>query len=185
WDHGGGSAQLTSVGEDYQFLIGGVELGSQTFKKMIIEVLKNQNSKLMTSPNPIGKVNAIYASRFAEFYARENLPKGILNKAKSSIVAGIGGIHYWSLKKSLGRKEMNRPYTLTEVEAAIKRLQSKTDIQVGGKYARTDVSNLILVKGFMKALGITQVHPYNINLSHGILTNRRYWPQSTTNSDGP
>ena len=107
------------------------------------------------------------------------------NKAKSSIVAGIGGIHYWSLKKSLGRKEMNRPYTLTEVEAAIKRLQSKTDIQVGGKYARTDVSNLILVKGFMKALGITQVHPYNINLSHGILTNRRYWPQSTTNSDGP
>ncbi|MFZ8934393.1 MAG: hypothetical protein ACO2ZP_10890 [Bacteriovoracaceae bacterium] len=185
WDHGGGSAQLTSLGEDYQYIIGGAQLGSETFKRMITHVLKGQNTNTIKTPNPIGKVNAVYAERFAEFYAKEFLPKPIINKAPTSIVAGIGGIHYWSLKKSLGRKNMDKPYTILEIENAIKKLKYKTDREVGGKYAQTDVSNLILIKGFMKAMGIKQVQAYNINLSHGILTNKRYWHQSTMSSEGP
>ena len=37
------------------------------------------------------------------------------------------------------------------------------------KYKPTDVTNMALVAGFMKGLGMDRVTPYNINMAHGIL----------------
>jgi exopolyphosphatase/guanosine-5'-triphosphate,3'-diphosphate pyrophosphatase len=50
------------------------------------------------------------------------------------------------------------------------------DKQVGGKYADTDVSNLILVSAYMEALGVKKVIPKDINLSDGVLVMPDYWP---------
>ena len=175
WDQGGGSAQFTTVNADYDFVIGGLKLGSETFKRMIISVIKGENPIQVTSPNPVGKKDAVMAERFAEFHAREFVPQEIVDKMQKTIIVGIGGVHYWSLKKTLNRDSMDNAYTFGEISRAIKNLQTKNDAEIGGAYASTDVSNLLLIKGFMKALNINQVKALNINLSHGILTNRAYW----------
>jgi exopolyphosphatase/guanosine-5'-triphosphate,3'-diphosphate pyrophosphatase len=52
---------------------------------------------------------------------------------------------------------------------------SLTDKEIGGQYADTEISNLILVLGFMQQLGISEVMTQNINLADGVLLNPAFW----------
>lgn len=175
WDHGGGSAQFTTVDENYNIQIASSKMGSETFKNLIIYVLKGLDPHKVSTPNPIGKKNGLLANRLAYFEAKNFLPNYILNKAQTATVIGIGGIHYWSIRKTLGRKNMDSPYSQKDLLKAIEKNAQKTDKQVGGKYAATDISNLHLIYGFMKALGVSKVKSLDLNMSHGILLNKDFW----------
>jgi hypothetical protein len=49
------------------------------------------------------------------------------------------------------------------------------DKEIGGRYADTEISNLILVLGFMEKLGIKEVIPVNVNLADVILIDPEFW----------
>ena len=51
-----------------------------------------------------------------------------------------------------------------------------TDKELGdGPYVETDMSNLILVDGFMEHLGIEEVHVLDVDMSDGVLVSPAFW----------
>lgn len=139
-------------------------IASVTFKNMllnsVIDAPENQ-----TSPNPLGnKANA--SLKLAEYYAKVHVPKPIKETSRSSQVLGIGGVF-----TALQQKVDSTSHLLTKanLEELLQQRKNLTDEQIPGDYKAVDVTNIILVLGFMKALGIEQVNTYKVNLTHGLL----------------
>lgn len=175
WDIGAGSMQITMVNDDYDFKIYLDKLGSETFKNFILETIKGLNHKKVISPNPIGAKGSKLALNFSQYYAENSVPEFIKNKIKNTRVIGIGGVHFWSIRNLLNKKSNDLEFTTKEIEKAIKKYKDYDDKKVGGKFAHTDVSNLILVLGYMNALEIKKVTALNITMGHGILLDREFW----------
>ena len=163
WDIGGGSMQMVQRHKSMNNIYMGA-IASVTFKNMllnsVIDAPENQ-----TSPNPLGnKANA--SLKLAEYYAKVHVPKPIKETSRSSQVLGIGGVF-----TALQQKVDSTSHLLTKanLEELLQQRKNLTDEQIPGDYKAVDVTNIILVLGFMKALGIEQVNTYKVNLTHGLL----------------
>ena len=175
WDIGGGSMQLTGLNDQYQYLVHLDKLGSLNFKNLIIESIQGRNHKKRTTPNPIGKKGQKLAYKLAKHYANFQTPDTFLRKAHQSHIVGIGGVLYWSIRGMLKIKKSRNFFTRKEIAKAIEKYKTYNDKKIGGKYASSDVSNLILVLGFMDAMGIKKVETINLNMSHGMLIDKEFW----------
>lgn len=165
WDIGGGSMQMTSYNGPKKFDIYQGKTASASFKKHIIEDVKGKSG--VETPNPIGSKDAQTALKDAKKVAQTTVPSSIKQKIHSGAeVVGIGGVHYYSVR---GQTKTKSSYNGADLEKAIAKGVQKNDEQVGGEYASTEVSNLILVKGFMDELGIQKVTTGKINLADGLL----------------
>jgi exopolyphosphatase/guanosine-5'-triphosphate,3'-diphosphate pyrophosphatase len=173
WDIGGGSMQIVMVHDDNIFEVYEGKLGSVSMKNMIISAIQGKSYKDMKSPNPMGEAVATKAINMAQYYTAIHVQKSIKEKAKSLMVLGIGGVHYYSVRKQSVME--GKTYTISDVEKALTSRSKLTDSEIGGKYAATDVSNLTLVLGFMKELKIERIKTLKANKAHGILTYPRYW----------
>ncbi len=170
WDIGGGSMQIVSRGKDGKgFEIYEGELASVSMKNHIINEI--QKSKLDT-PNPMSQSDSQKAILHARSRAKR-VSKLIQEKIKSGAeVLGIGGVHYYSLRNQSSEKLV---YTRKQVERAMKKQIGKSDQELGGKYAATDVSNIALVLGYMKELKIEKVNALKVNMADGVLIHPKYW----------
>lgn len=169
WDIGGGSMQMTTynlekgvkTAEIYQG-----KLASVSLKDLVIEVLMNNDLKQVNSPNPIG-TRADEILRLVRFYARTHVNPAILQAAKNKRVIGIGGVHGYSIKDQL--QPRNNRYSVADLQRVAATKVNLGDAQLTGDYRATDVTNLLLVEGFMQALGIPEVTLVKANLIQGIL----------------
>ncbi|MCO4756163.1 MAG: hypothetical protein KC478_16900, partial [Bacteriovoracaceae bacterium] len=167
WDIGGGSMQMTSYIGNNKFDIYEGKIASASFKKFVIEAVQNKDPKKVDSPNPISKGDSNAAIIEASKMAETKVPKSIKAKIKSKAdVIGIGGVHYYSIR---GQTGVEKSYNSKSLEETISRKIGKSNKEIGGDYASTDVSNLLLVKGYMDGLGIKEVHAFKINLADGML----------------
>ena len=167
WDIGGGSMQMTAWRDQSGKTVSDVyqgKLASVTLKNFIVDVLKNQPSA--TSPNPIGSWRPSVL-RFVEFYAHNDVPPQIKQDLATRRVIGIGGVHGFSIKNQLKIKD-NR-YDLATLEQVGKQQVWKGDSELTGDYRATDVSNLLLVEGYMRALGIKDVTVVKASLIQGVV----------------
>ncbi|MFO6300425.1 Ppx/GppA phosphatase family protein [Rahnella selenatireducens] len=169
WDIGGGSMQMTAMREQNgqtvtDFYLG--KLASVTLKEFIISVLKNQELDKTESPNPIGSQRNTVL-RYVNFYARTHVSAQIKEDVQKRRVIGIGGVHGYSVKGQI--HPANNTYQLADVERVSKNQVWKTDNEIPGQYRSTDVSNLLLVEGFMQALNISQVTIVKASLIQGVL----------------
>lgn len=167
WDIGGGSMQMVgkdSEGKD-QFYLG--NLASVSFKNMIIEVFQLKTVEATPSPNPIGlsRTNAI---ALAKAYARLHVPPFFFNNNRNNVYVGVGGVHNFSVKSQLQIKD-GASYSLRQLDEKAVQQAQKTDADLSGDYRATDVSNLLLVEGFMEALGIREVQLAKASLLEGIV----------------
>lgn len=166
WDIGGGSMQM--IGKDdsnkFQYYLG--NLASVNFKNMIIEVFQLKSIEATTSPNPIGlsRTNAI---ALAKSYARLHVPPFFFNNKGDYEYVGVGGVHNFSVKAQLQLKEGS--YSLRQLDDKAIQQAQKSDADLTGDYKATDVSNLLLVQGFMEALGIREVTLAKASLLEGIV----------------
>lgn len=167
WDIGGGSMQMTALrnvnGRDIFDVYQG-RLASVTLKNYILNVLKNNPNT--PSPNPIGSWHSAVL-RFVEFYARNDVPAQLKRDMSTRKVIGIGGVHANSVKNQVGL--INQRYELAMLEKTSRRQVWKGDSELSGDYRPTDVSNLLLVQGYMQALGIKDVTVVKASLIEGIL----------------
>ena len=173
WDIGGSSMQIIYRQKDKKFLIYQGKIASVSFKKIVLTQIKYQKTELHVSPNPISKLNLNKAIMLA-MNAAANVPhkmKDIIQKPET-IIIGIGGVHNESVAKQLNSKNV---YTTEEIMKILHRRIELEDREIGGHYADTEISNLVLVYGFMKKLGIKEVIPVNVNLADGILINPAFW----------
>jgi exopolyphosphatase/guanosine-5'-triphosphate,3'-diphosphate pyrophosphatase len=173
WDIGGGSMQITAARDDDTFEVYEGKLASVSMKNLIISAIQGKSYIEIKSPNPMGEAVAAKAVNLAQYYAAIHVQKAIKEKAKKLTVIGIGGVHYYSVRKQSIKK--GKTYTIWDVTKALTTKRELSDSDIGGKYAATDVSNLALVLGFMKALKIKKINALKANMAHGILIYPKYW----------
>jgi exopolyphosphatase/guanosine-5'-triphosphate,3'-diphosphate pyrophosphatase len=169
WDIGGGSMQITSYKGKDEFEIYEGKLAAVSFKNHIIEDVQKKNPRRITTPNPIGQGVFKKALQDAKEHSMTTIPLAMREKLKRDDVEiiGIGGVHYYSIGR---RIEKGDGYTLAMLNKFIDKVLNKNDLQLGGgKYVSTDVSNAILVAGFMQSLGIKKVRSAKVNMANGLL----------------
>jgi len=167
WDIGGGSMQMTAwrqeVGKPVADIYQG-RLASVTLKNFILTVLKNQPDA--PSPNPIGSWRPPVL-RFVQFYAANDVSPQIRQDVAGRRVIGIGGVHGFSIRNQLPGKPGR--YTLAALQQLSQQQVWKGDSELSGDYRATDVSNLLLVEGYMQALKINEVTVVEASLIQGVL----------------
>jgi exopolyphosphatase/guanosine-5'-triphosphate,3'-diphosphate pyrophosphatase len=172
WDIGGGSTQFIAASKEGSYWIDTSREGSGKFRDFIIESLQCKSVKENKSPNPLSRQDA----RLAEGYARKlacQIDPALQKKAcaASTKVVGVGSVFNrgmaWVGKKSL---------TLEEIAAIAEQLIGKTDEALGGgDFACIEASNTLLILGFMKGLGIRQVHICDVNNAEGAMLYQPFW----------
>ncbi len=166
WDIGGGSMQMFSMEKTNRPHMYLGDLASVTFKSMVIEVIQSKPLESTLSPNPIGdKREQVIA--LARSYSRLHVPAVIKRDLLDHTVIGVGGVHGNSIKKQLNLKAMQ--YTLEDLDKVGKIQSQKSDKDLTGEYRSTDVTNLLLVQGFMEGLGIKEIKIMDANLLHGVI----------------
>jgi len=169
WDIGGGSQQIiTDTHQDGLVYVGG-GMGAETFEKMLIEIIKNNDSSIVESPNPIGPDNIQPAIQLAHtlvsFPAKNSLRIFQYEQNYNPKVIGIGSVHKSILKLVNPRKTS---YKKADLLQAATRYSSKSDaelIQMGIKpdFVDHEVSNMIFVYAVMDTFNINEVHVMNVN----------------------
>ncbi len=173
WDIGGGSMQMILRTENKEFTIYRGKTASVSFKeKILMQILQRKPGK-HSSPNPIGKENLKTAIEMAAVAAGD-VPQNInkVMREPDAVIVGIGGVHNESIKKQI---TSNARYTQEELINALNARIELKDQDIGGPYADTEISNMILVLGFMEKLGIKEVIPVNVNLADGVLIEPVFW----------
>jgi exopolyphosphatase/guanosine-5'-triphosphate,3'-diphosphate pyrophosphatase len=169
WDIGGGSMQMTYVDNGkYHHYLG--KLASVSFKEKVLEQYYSSSKK---SPNPLGKSKSKRALGLSRFFAHGNVPDDMKKYLETARVFGIGGVHYYSIRKQALKK--GHIYNQPQLRIALRKRSKLTDRQIGGRYAATDVTNIALVLGFMEALGIRKVETLKVNMSHGLFLDETQW----------
>lgn len=169
WDIGGGSMQMTAYRQQKGIKTVDIyqgKLASVTLKDFITDVLQNKNQQADSTPNPIGSLRNTVL-RYVNFYARTHVGAQMKQDAQQKRVIGIGGVHGYSISDQI--HPVNHTYTLADVQYASKNNVWKGDSELKGEYRATDVSNLLLVEGYMQALKIPQVTVVKASLIQGIL----------------
>ena len=173
WEIGAGSMQFSSmIDDDPEPFTFEAILASISFKNMFINKVQMKNSMTISSPNPIireqGELGILIVEEFSN-----RVPPVLREKLADSRtrVYGIGGVHSYSVSN-----QVNMPvYDLGSVSEALENSYDLSDEDIGGEYAATDVSNLILVAGFLNNLNISQVYSLDISMVNGVLVSNDYW----------
>ncbi|MBY0413926.1 MAG: hypothetical protein K2Q18_07160 [Bdellovibrionales bacterium] len=168
WDIGGGSMQMFALDDKKKPILYLGDLASVTFKNMVIEVLQMKALDKESSPNPIGDKRE-QAISLARAYARLHVPNALKVMLKDHTIIGVGGVHGQSIKNQLQLDPKDPKYSLEELDKAARSQSQKSDKDLAGDYRATDVTNLLLVEGFMEALGVKEVKVVNASLLQGAL----------------
>ena len=95
-----------------------------------------------------------------------------LKRRDDTVVVGMGALKYYGDKPAEDRGAI---CTATLLETKVSEMLDKTDDQIGGDYAATQVSDRALLIGFMWALGVDIVQLADIDLTDGLLLESDYW----------
>jgi exopolyphosphatase/guanosine-5'-triphosphate,3'-diphosphate pyrophosphatase len=175
WDIGGNSMQMTIRKPDGGLLFYIDPMASIAFKNVVIHNIQHKDINTTASPNPVSADEAKQALAYIQAHAAMTVPLYIANRVSQPglTVAGIGGVHYYSVPEVLGgRKET---YTRDEVAEALKRWTGKPDKAFESEFAKSRLTNLILVLGYMDALGVKEIRPLKINQADGLFAAREFW----------
>lgn len=173
WEIGAGSMQFSSiVDEDLEPFTFEAILASVSFKNILINKVQMKNSMRITSPNPISREQSELGLLIVDEFS-SRVPPVLRQKLSdpNTRVYGIGGVHSYSVNNQLSMPV----YDLKSVRQALESSYDLNDQDIGGEYAATDVSNLILVAGFLDSLNISQVYSLDISMVNGVLVSNDYW----------
>jgi exopolyphosphatase/guanosine-5'-triphosphate,3'-diphosphate pyrophosphatase len=165
WDIGGGSMQMFSWNHGKPKIFKG-DLASVSFKNEIIRTLQFKDPKTVSSPNPIaGQKDA--AVQLAKNHGVLNVPTYFKTVSQDTHWVGIGGVLSMSVQKQVNKD--SKTFTIDELNATLQRRALLSDAQLEGDYKVSDVSNLALVLGYMRALNIPQVETVPAALGQGLI----------------
>ena len=174
WDIGGGSMQITSLSKKNLLKSYLGPMGAVSFKDQILKMKRDHlpmtSNIPQLSPNPLGEHFSFKAIQMAQSFADEMISPEIKAEVKQKQVVGIGGVHGKSILPRATEKENAEVYTEPQLAKALQKYQSLSDAEIGGLYPETDVTNMAMVLGFMRALRIQEVKVVSVDLTYGLLT---------------
>lgn len=165
WDIGGSSMQIMCGNKEHQNYFFS-NLASVPFKNQVIEIqnIIQPTEFVKGSPNPVNFIDYQFGKLLIHNEAQK-ASEEIQNQLQSLPVYGIGGVHYYAISKALSLDI----YDSLQLDYAIwQRLNLSDEELGGGAYVSTDVTNIILVQGFMEFFKIPTVKPLKVNLTEGI-----------------
>lgn len=170
WDVGGQSMQMTYMLDDGGLGIYQSQLSSGPMRDHVMREVQHKDDTA-TTPNPISVQQAASARAHAADLARREISDSFKARLADphTVVVGLGAIKYY------GDTPSARTCTLRGVARALDALIGKTDEQIGGDYAATQVSDRLLIAGFMEALGIDSIRLADVDLCDGLLFHTDYW----------
>ncbi len=174
WDIGGGSLQLTALNQQGGYLIYRGDIASIQFKNMVIEDIQHKNSNQVSTPNPMtaseiqqGVVKAREIAQKVDQVFKERI------RQPNAHLVGVGNIFAYGIYPKVDKKS---PFSQQDLSQATFGLANKTDQQLGGgDYANVQLTNAILVLGYMQALNIPQMAVLDINNADGALIYPDFW----------
>jgi len=176
WDVGGSSMQMTTLDDDGRLVIYEGQLSSGQMREHVVHRLQGRDAE-ETSPNPVSDEEAAAARAFAEAYAAQNVDPRLRDKLAdpATVVIGIGALKYY------GDRPAHQPGAICSprgLQVRISDLIDKSDEEIGGDYAATQVSDRLLLIGFMRALDIDEVRLVDVDLTDGLLFEAEFWPRN-------
>jgi len=186
WDIGGGSQQFVALQSQGQIKVSKIEdAGSDRMRDGILRDIKGISDPKLTSPNPIGKESLKAAEATAlELSRRVQLPI-----SKFQEVIGVGGVLSASVTRMTGKSDL---YEIGDIQAAVETYSLLSDSEINLRFSTPDpyvessVSNLILVLGMMKGLGLKRIRVSKYGTTEGALLNPELWTElSKTNQENP
>ncbi len=168
WDIGAGSQQLVwqepSTG---RWAHVNSDLASVTFRNRALAVLHRPAEQ--SSPNPIVEEEVARLQReVLEWLGSAAVDRVAAVVGAGYQVVGIGGVHGASLVNQLGLAD-GEPITRSALAQALAAQLGRTDEEIGGAYADTEVVNLILVSALMDLFGIEQYSVMGLDLTEALL----------------
>ncbi|QDK36345.1 Ppx/GppA phosphatase family protein [Bdellovibrio sp. NC01] len=165
WDIGGGSMQMYSqTGKKAEIYKG--DLASVTFKNQVLQTLQFKDPKNNPSPNPLG-ANKDAAVQLAKNHAYTKVPTYFKINAPKAYWIGVGGVLSESVQNQVNKEAKH--FSQDDLTNTLAEKAKFTDQQLQGDYKITDVTNLALVLGYMKALDIKEVETVKASLGQGLL----------------
>ncbi len=168
WDIGAASQQLIwSFDPATPPRINSSPLASVSFKHAALVDLERSTNQY--SPNPISADEAGRLAELAERLARHDRLDTIATlMSEQAAVVGVGGVLAISVAQQVADGG-GRVITRAAVEAALARQLGRSDQDIGGEFAATEVSNLILVAALMRFYGIERYEPMRVSLAEALL----------------
>lgn len=173
WDVGGRSMQMTTLRPDGKLAIYRGDFASGQMRDFVIRQVQQKDRQVLT-PNPMNEQDAAAALAYAEALALEEVPREIWAKLgePETRVVGIGALEYYGDRPA---SEMGAACALADLELTVNGLLEKSDEEIGGAYASTQISDRLLIVGFMRALGVERVTLADVDLTDGMLFEAQYW----------
>ena len=168
WDLGGGSYQFIGADEIYKS-----HDASGPFRDYIIETIQGKNLKEHRTPNPITREDAVLAEAHAFVLSFKVHPVfQIKTRSPSTQVVGVGS----AFSRGIAPLMEKNHFTVGELALLTQSLIGKADSDLGNSiFSCCDVSNALLVLGFMKGLGIKEMTTVDINNADGALLYKNFW----------
>ncbi len=168
WDIGAGSQQLVwhdRNTRNWQHV--NSDLASVTFRDHALAVLERPAGAI--SPNPISSDEAErLVATLVEWLDAEQVAQVAAVVSAGFRVVGIGGVHGASLVNQLGLARGD-PVDRMALSEALGRQLERSDEDIGGEYADTDVTNLILVGALMDQFGIDRYQVTGMDLTDALV----------------
>lgn len=174
WDVGGGSTQFVGITQDGLYLVDGSNEGSGPFRDHVIQSIQEKNVNEHRTPNPISRDHAHMAEIHASLLST-NIEQELKNRFldPATKVIGVGSVFGRGILSLMREKN---PFTIEELSSVIGALIGKTDAELGGgDFACIEVSNALLVLGFMKGLNIKQMSIVDVNNAEGAMVYESFW----------
>ncbi len=173
WDIGS-STQISGTTPEGFYLIDASHEGSRAFRDFIIESIQSRDLKQHKSPNPFSSEHASLAEAHARslFAKIDQVYKEKIQQPTTQIV-GVGSAFSNGIAPLMAGKN---PFTIDDLASTITSLIGKTDEDLGGtEFASVEVSNALLVLGFMKELDIPQMSIVDVNNADGAMVYEDFW----------
>lgn len=174
WDIGGGSYQFTTLDQRGELAVHRGLDASIPFKNHVIKEIKKQDPTQVSTPNPLTTKQLEHAHNHAASLSQKigNLFKKKISHPQTKVV-GIGNIFAYRVQPLVDQKAT---FTQKDLHKKVFQLNGKKDQDLGaGAYANVAVTNPVLVLGFMKTLGIHEMHIVDVNNADGALLYPGFW----------
>jgi exopolyphosphatase / guanosine-5'-triphosphate,3'-diphosphate pyrophosphatase len=167
WDIGGGSQQwIARLNQDLKILKG--TNASVSFRDGLHRLLERPVDQ--RSVNPLSPPELEVALSFARSQARGEFGEGLDELLQShSRIVGIGGVHGASLRHQLGLKNEGL-IKRHHLERVLLERASLREDQISSPYSATEITNLILVLGFMQEYSIDSYELRSANLTQSLIS---------------
>jgi hypothetical protein len=180
------------------------DFGSVVMKHFLIDQIKGDSARYTVSPNPIGSNRSKDAINFIKkkMSPISGMTPGLKAKIKKTTVYGISGVFNPGFEALKARRDLTDDAiilaTVPEARIAMGPIDESIDSFLQGQSTQTkaqqneemrifkrmedetvwvqhDTGNLIMVIGYMKALGINEIFPLDVDVSDAVLEFNSLW----------